>query len=356
MRRRVPLVLFCLLLLLLAAHTAYWFWATRAVAAGFEQWAVDRRAGGWTVTAGPGTRGGWPLRASLTLPDAAMSGGEAVIPGGFSWRAGRVTLEISLLEPNRLEITPDGTQHIRIADAPDVGYAADRLVARFSLRDGVAPNATDIRGDGVRLDLPDAPGAARRIAISLLQAHVAWQAGAPVGEPAFSTALDATEITLPPGTRWPLGNRIAALSLDAALDGPVLSDPVPALADPRRQASQWRDGGGTVDVRRLSLGWGPLGLTARATLALDGQLQPAGTGVVRLVGYAEAADMLATTGALTRSAATAAKAVLGLLARVPEDGGAAEVELPLTLQDRTLAMRQFPLMRLPVLTWPDRRT
>ena len=57
--------------------------------------------------------------------------------------------------------------------------------------------------------------------------------------------------------------------------------------------------------------------------------------------------MLATTGALTRSAATAAKAVLGLLARLPEDGGAAEVEVPLTLQDRTLAMRQFPLMRLP---------
>ncbi len=345
MRRRVPLLLLCLLLLLAAAHTAYWLWATHALADEFEQWAADRRAAGWTIAAGPPTRGGWPLRASLTLPEIAVRS-RTVLPGGFSWGAERVTLETGLLAPDRLEVTPAGAQHVRLGDGPDVPFDAKRIVARFPLRDGVAPGSTDIRGDDVRFGLPSGSAPASRAVISLLQAHADWQAGTPP----LTVALDATETTLPPGTRWPLGNRIAALSLNAALNGPVLP-----LASPREQAARWRDDGGALEVRRLSLGWGPLGLSGRATLTLDGQLQPAGTGTVRLVGYAEAADMLATNGALTRSAATTAKAVLALLAQLPEDGGAAEVDLPLTLRDRTLAMRQFPLLRLPPLTWPDRR-
>ncbi len=353
MRRRVPLLLICLALALLGAHTAYWFWATRAVAAGFEQWAADRRAVGWTVTAGPGARGGWPLHASLTLPDVGVSGGEAVIPGGFEWGAGRVIIVVSLLDRHSLEIRPEGAQHVRVADGPNIAYVTDRLVAQFRLENGAVPDTADIRGGGVRLSLPNASGPHRTASVSLLQAHTAWRAGAVATRAALSTELDATEITLPSGTRWPLGDRISALSLDAVLNGPVQSGPVSPRSDPREQASQWRDGGGTLEVRRFSLGWGPLGLSARATLTLDEHLQPAGTGVARLIGYAEAADMLATNGVLSRSAATAAKAVLALLARLPEDGGAAEVEVPLTLQDRTLSMRRFPLTRLPALTWPE---
>jgi hypothetical protein len=70
-----------------------------------------------------------------------------------------------------------------------------------------------------------------------------------------------------------------------------------------------------------------------------------------VVGYADTLDALATHGVISKSAATAAKAVLSLLANSPDDGSPPDVEVPLTLQYRTLSMRQIPLVRLPELDW-----
>jgi hypothetical protein len=162
---------------------------------------------------------------------------------------------------------------------------------------------------------------------------------------AFS--LKAEAISPPPGIARLLGPRIANLEADGALDGPL------SLGRTlKEQAAAWRDGGGSLEIRHLALVWGPLDLSASATLALDDQLQPMGAGSTRLVGFAETLDALAAHAAISRSAATATKAVLSLLAHTPEDGGPPDVEVPLTLQYRTLSMRQVPLVRLPEVDWP----
>ncbi len=135
--------------------------------------------------------------------------------------------------------------------------------------------------------------------------------------------------------------------MDGALNGPV-----PVGRTPAERAAAWRDGGGSLEVRHLALVWGPLDLTGSATLALDEQLQPMGAASARVVGYAETLDSLAAHAAISRSAATAAKAVLSLLANSPDDGSPPDVEVPLTLQYRTLSMRQVPLVRLPEIEWP----
>jgi hypothetical protein len=145
----------------------------------------------------------------------------------------------------------------------------------------------------------------------------------------------------------PLGPHVADLEAKAVLNGPL-----PAAGRPAEAAASWRDGGGSLEVQHLALSWGPLTLTASATLALDDQLQPMGAGNARIVGYAETLDALAAHAMISRSAATAAKAVLSLLANAPDEGSAPEVEVPLTLQYRTLSMRQVPLLRLPELDWP----
>ena len=72
------------------------------------------------------------------------------------------------------------------------------------------------------------------------------------------------------------------------------------------------------------------------------------------MGYAETLDRLAAGGKLTKSAATAAKAVLSLMAGTAQGDEPASVDVPLTLQYRTLSMRQVPLVRLPELDWPAR--
>jgi len=122
--------------------------------------------------------------------------------------------------------------------------------------------------------------------------------------------------------------------------------------DAKALAASWRASGGSLRIQDFQLLWGPLDFSASGTLALDENLQPEGEGNAHAVGYAETLDALATHAAISRSAATAAKAVLSLLASYPADGGAPSVDVPLTLKDRTLAMHQVPLLRLPQIDLP----
>jgi hypothetical protein len=99
--------------------------------------------------------------------------------------------------------------------------------------------------------------------------------------------------------------------------------------------------------------WGPLNLDGSATVALDEHMQPMGAGTARIAGYAATLDALVATHVINARAALAAKAVLGLMARTPADGGAPVVEVPLTLQDGALSVGRIPLGRMPELSWPD---
>jgi hypothetical protein len=160
--------------------------------------------------------------------------------------------------------------------------------------------------------------------------------------------VNAEAIVLPPLMKWSLGKNISSLSMDGSLNGPL-----PEARDITGWAEAWRDAGGSLAISHLSLGWGPLGLTSSATLALDDQLQPMGSGNGRIVGYAPTLDRLAAAGTLTKSAAIAAKAMLSLMAVPGEGDESSVVDVPLTLQYRTLSMRQVPLLRLPELDWPS---
>jgi hypothetical protein len=165
--------------------------------------------------------------------------------------------------------------------------------------------------------------------------------------PSATFAVTSEAIALPAGIKWPLGPNISSLSVDGRLNGPL-----PGTREITRWAEAWRDGGGSLEITHLTIGWGPLGLTSSATLALDDQLQPMGSGNGRFVGYAETLDRLAAGGMLTKSAATAAKAVLSLIAGTSDTDEPSAVDVPLTLQYRTLSMRQVPLLRLPEVDWP----
>ena len=152
---------------------------------------------------------------------------------------------------------------------------------------------------------------------------------------------------MPATVKWPLGPNISSLSAEG------LNGPLPPPQDIVPWASAWRDGGGSLE---LSI-WRWLGTTwphHAGTLALDDQLQPMGSGNARLVGYAETLDRLAAAAILSKSAATAAKAMLSLMAGTGEGDEPSAVDVPLTLQYRTLSMRQVPLVRLPELDWPAR--
>ena len=121
-RRKLWIVLVAVPLLVAAAGTLYWYVVVRNLDSGFAAWIAERRASGWTAAVGKPVRGGWPLAATLTVPDVLLTGGEPDIPGGLSWRTERLILRTDLLRPGVLDIAavrlprhpgPDRHDHAR---------------------------------------------------------------------------------------------------------------------------------------------------------------------------------------------------------------------------------------------------
>jgi hypothetical protein len=332
MRRKLTIILPCLLLaLLIAGHTAAWFAGTSYLETAFHAWEAQRRAAGWQVESGTPVRGGWPLAASLTVPDLALSAGPQGAPGRVAWHGERVVLSVSITSPDRLGVDLIGSQTLRVAPGPELPFSADLLHFEAPLSRALSAPVVGLEVRGLH---------AQGVSIGLLTG----QATA-AGSPALTLAAEA--IDLPPSEAWAFGPHISSLALDATLRGPLPPPgPIPAMA------AGWRDTDGAVDITHLALGWGPLGLSATAHLALDAQLQPIGTTELHVIGFAKAASALAAQHIISKDQAGAATAVMTLLARVPPDGGAPQVDVPLTLRDRVLSMGKTPLLRLPEVVWP----
>jgi hypothetical protein len=347
MRRIYWVILAAIPVLLVAADFVYWRIASERLRTGLQDWTEARRAEGWEVQAGAVSLGGWPQAATATVPDLHLHHRGNGFPGGFDWTSSRTTLTVSLYHPTALNLSFSGPQHVRIGNSPDTVIAGESIAAVAPLREDAAP-VYDLNASGLRVEPASGPW---HVTIGLLNAHADFAPGHDAEGPqqAVGFAVSAEAIALPAGMKWALGPNISSFSTEGILNGPF-----PPKGNLTAAAAAWRDGGGSLDVTHLAMGWGPLGLTASATLALDDQLQPMGSGNGRLVGYAETLDRLAAAGVLTRSAATAAKAVLSLIAEAGVGDEPSAVDVPLTLQYRTLSMRQVPLVRLPELDWPPR--
>jgi hypothetical protein len=342
-RRKLWIILLATPFVLLAADALCWRIAVSNLESGFTAWANQQRGAGWSESHGVPVRGGWPLAATLTVPAISLAGGNSDIPGGLLWSADSLVLRVALPRPGLLRIAAKGTQRLRLAANPEFSFSADRVDVELRLQPAQVPPFLDFIVEHMRVNTPMGADAS----IGSVRLHLDIRPEAQSGDPALAFVLRAAAMTLPSGMAHPLGPHIASLAVDGALNGPV-----PLGRTPAERATAWRDGGGSLQIRHLALVWGPLDLTGSATLALDEQLQPMGAASARVVGYAETLDSLAAHAAISRSAATAAKAVLSLLANSPDDGSLPNVEVPLTLQYRTLSMRQVPLVRLPEIEWP----
>ncbi len=327
-------------LLLVAADSLYWFIVKRQLEDGFAAWVAQARADGWTITTGIPEVGGWPAAATLTVPAVKVQGGNRDILGGLTWVAERLVLRVSLLRPQLLLVEPQGEQQLRLSANPELAFTAGHMQMALPVSAEPWPRFADIGVTALTI-------AGDLATVGRMHVHLDFTPEATVGQPAIVVTLEADRVGLPPGPGRALGPYITSLAIQGALSGPV--SPGKTITD---QAKLWRDADGSLDIQHLALLWGPLDLTARAKLTLDDQLQVAGSGSANATGYAEAFDALAAHAVLSRSGATAAKAVLSLLAANPENGGPPSVDVPLTLKYRTLSMHQVPLVRLPELVWP----
>jgi hypothetical protein len=347
MRRKYWVIVIAIVLLLVGADVAYWRIVAGRLRTGYQAWVAGQVADGWDVGSGPLVTGGWPRAATVTIPNLTLRHAGTTIPGDVNVASAGVTLSVSLFNPTNLGLSLTGPVHVRVADTPDVIVTGDEISVSVPLRP-IASLSVLVHASGLRFE---SASGIWHVTVGLLNADAAIPAVAPADKslPAATFAISSEAIALPAGIKWPLGSNISSLSTEGRLNGPL-----PRTRDIRRWAEAWRDGGGALEITHLAMGWGPLGLTGAATLALDDQLQPMGSGHARIVGYAETLDRLAAAGLLRKSAATAATAVLSLMAGTSDADTPSSVDVPLTLRYRTLSVSQLPLVTLPELDWPAR--
>jgi hypothetical protein len=336
-RRRLWIVSLAVAIVLGAAVTIAWYLATRQLMTGFADWQAALRESGWRVDAGEPVASGWPFAATVTVPAVTIDDGARAVPGGVDWSAASVRLRIAAWHPGTLVASVHGRQSLGVG-GERTEYAAEWMAVAIPLKIGKPPQSADVTVKRLRV------GAG---GVESLRALLSFPPATSPGASTVGLSLHAEAITLTGEAARPLGSRIGRLGLEAALSGTLAPS-----RDAKALAASWRASGGSLRIQDFQLLWGPLDFSASGTLALDENLQPEGEGNAHAVGYAETLDALATHAAISRSAATAAKAVLSLLASYPADGGAPSVDVPLTLKDRTLAMHQVPLLRLPQIDLP----
>lgn len=323
------------LALLGAGHAVLWRLAAQRLEAGFQGWAEARRAQGWQVAHGAPRPGGWPLAATLALPAPRLA-----LPGGTEWQAEALTLRVHLLRPGTLEAEPEGRQSLRLGAAA-LAFAADRMLATLPLDAGMAPDRTTVAATQLRIG-----AGAQGMTVEAAGADLAAVPNAGEGEAALTLSLSLEGVMLPLDT--PLGRQVQAATLEAALTGPLPGPrPLPA------RAAQWRDAGGALEVRALTLRAGEVAASAAATLALDAALQPMGAGTLRLAGAPRLLEALGAAGLVPPRTATLARGLLPLLSRPDPQTGQPTLEVPVTLENRTLSAARIPLARLPALALPE---
>ena len=343
-RYRVAMAALIGLVALVGSHALVWRFMAQQVEAGFVTWVDVRRAQGWRIDHDPPSRGGWPFAVRVNVTQVSIEGGGLTVPGGLLVAAERMVLSTTLPWIDTLLVDLPGIQRVRLG-GHEWRISSEKLNIVVPLATDTLPREAQLAGNRLRVTTSEGD-----VAVSGLRARLATSSTATEAEAAVQVAMEVEGMVLPVAaisrSGVAFGREISTLSFDAALTGPV--PPSGALSG---RAEAWRDGGGTLELRSASLQWGPVSGVAAATLALDENLQPMGAGTLRLVGAAEALDALAEAGMIGRRAAATARAMLPLLSRPVAGGAAAEVDVPLTIEARTLAVARIPVVRMLPLQW-----
>lgn len=305
---------------------AFWFKAR------LEAVAADLRREGYTVETSDLLLVGFPARVGVMTARLDVTAPPA--HGGWRWEAGPTRVSLAAGAPRTAVVDLTGRHRIAgLLSAPDVGLAltvgrgaAHLVFARDRSLDAVELTLADMAvGDGA---------GALRLGDAALHADARGR----------SARASAHGIALPEAVPV-LGGAIATLGLTFDITGDLPSGPLPAALE------AWRAGGGALELRAFALDWGPARAAGSGTFALDAALQPIGALTVKFQGFFDIVDALVKEGHVPERNASMAKIVLGILAKPPAAGGAPELSLPLTVQDRKLFAGPVMLMETPEVRW-----
>ncbi len=333
-------------------YTVLWFVGASQLRTGVEEWIAQRPASGLSATVGKLEIGGYPLAFKLIAWDPKLDFSPPPGSGQAAWSAGfaRAAAEVKPWRRRDFRIELTGEHGFEFGSGPgrqtlrgETGRV--RAAAAFDSEGFPEFLSLDLR----QIDLEDSRG---RPAYAAASARLSAERR-PGGDggrltPELRFTLVAEGVNAPALARLPLGNTLQRVLLEARLVGDF------PLENVLETLGAWRDRGGTLELDKVVIRYGQLGVQAGGTLALDRNLQPIGALTARIEGFLGAIDALREAGIIRPRDAAMAKLVLGALAKRPAGGGPRALNLPLSVQDRKLSAGPVPLMEIPEIRWPER--
>ena len=274
-------------------------------------WANARKAEGYTISWQTLDVGGFPSRFELAFAEPRIG------RNGWTAEAPRLEAHYRPWRPDRIDVAAP-----RLAVAgPEVAGSLDQANAEVRLDGGqVAQVAIEGVAATARIRTEDLGRADRaRLVVDGISPTA-------TGSPA-ETLSGSMSLWGARPTQSVAEQMLFPDPFDFAVTG--------AIKGPLANLASWRDAGGTLDLNRVVLVWGPMKLDGDATLALDGQMRLLGAGTAKFQGLNPVLDRLVAKGQVRPQDATVAKVVLGLLAKPTADGGT-EITVPITAQDGRL--------------------
>jgi hypothetical protein len=346
--RTAAAVIVAALVIAAAALVAGWWFVANRLEGEIDAFAARLDSDGGHFAAAERKRGGFPFHPTviLTKPELAFPPGA---PGPWSWSGDKAEVSVSLFSPRTIDVALSGASRLQASPfgAPlDLAVEAGAATAHLAREPGRETAAISIAN--LTIATPDG----ETIQVDQAALRLARALTLPTNErtQAYSAALQLLGLTLPETRTTPLGRRMGQLLVEGVVLGPL-----PPAFDTSAFRS-WRDAGGTVEITRLLARFGPLTISAEATMALDADMQAMGAGTGRIQGFAPALDALAASQAMRLNDANAAKAFLALLARPPMPGAEPQLTAPLTIQERKLFVGPVAVMQMPQIKWPGLTT
>jgi hypothetical protein len=343
MRRstRLGIAAAILLLLMLGAYTAGWFYVAGRVADSIGGWAEEMRAQNLDLSWRGIRVAGYPLAFRIELTEARLRdtasgpagpGGELRAPF-LTGSARPWNFQVWLLS------APDG---ISGAAGP-----ADAPLARLTARTADASVAVSGQGGAtIWLGLGEpVVDAGMRLAArdAALWVKLPQHPPRTHTEPAIGLALQLREVSLP-AVPAPLRNPVDEIALGLTTKGEIL----PGV--PRQAAQAWRDAGGTIELDHASVRWGALAITGSGTAALDSELQPEGAFSGRIEGADALLAAFVAAGRMRASDARLARLALSVLAK-PGPDGRPQIATSFTIQNGQMSLGGIKLGKAPRIPW-----
>ncbi len=318
-----------------AVYTGWWFWMADRIVSGIEDWRTARASEGIRVNVAGIDISGFPGRISVRLNGAAI-GAET---GLWAVNVPLVSARISPFDVRRVEGAISGRVLAAAAYPRFAGaYEMDADAVTYTVDLATALNVNLVAA-GIHVRRTDRP-------MDMTLDDMTLTAQVLPDDGGHRLTVDADSFVLMNSPLTPFGDTVQRAQTTLDILGPLL--PIGATRDSLRH---WSNAGGVAEVRSLLIDHGDLRLRGEGTVTLDAGLQPEGAFSARVGGYAEAIDALAGGGLMSPDEARVAKAVLGLMSSRPAPGRPREIEVPLTVQDRTLSAGPIRILRLPEIDW-----